>query len=56
MGRTGGEWSTSHQSTIRRELGLTGLPHTHHAGEDAAELAQVFDAVRRGRVSPAGEA
>jgi hypothetical protein len=22
-----------------------GVPHTHHAGEDAAELAQVFEAV-----------
>jgi hypothetical protein len=25
------------------------MPHTHHAGEDAAELAQVFDAVLRRR-------
>ncbi|MEU6720157.1 hypothetical protein ABZ897_52615 [Nonomuraea sp. NPDC046802] len=26
---------------------LDGLPHTHHAGDDAAELAQVFEAVLR---------
>ncbi len=46
MGRTGGQWSNSHKSTIKKALKLTGLPHTHHAGEDAAELAQVFHAVR----------
>jgi hypothetical protein len=46
MGRTGGEWSRSHKTDILRGLGLR-LPHTHHAGEDAAELAQIFDAVRR---------
>ncbi|RKN44490.1 exonuclease [Micromonospora endolithica] len=56
MGRTGGEWAGVHQSTIKRELGLSGVAHTHHAGEDAAELAQVFDAVRRLRPSPAAEA
>ena len=45
MGRHGGDWSANHKSTIKKALGLTGLPHTHHAGEDAAELAQVFHAV-----------
>ncbi|MFG2000045.1 exonuclease [Spirillospora sp. NPDC048911] len=45
MGMTGGEWSDSRKTSIKRELELTGLPHTHHAGEDAAELAQVFEAV-----------
>jgi hypothetical protein len=50
MGRTGCEWSRSHKSGIKRTLGLTGVPHTHHAGEDAAELAQVFDAVLRDTV------
>jgi hypothetical protein len=47
MGRYGTEWVGTHKSTIKRALGLTGLPHTHHAGEDAAELAAVFDAVLR---------
>lgn len=47
MGRTGAEWSRTHKGRIKNALGLTGLPHTHHAGEDAAELAQVFEAVRR---------
>jgi hypothetical protein len=46
MGRTGGEWYRSRKSDITRALGLTGLPHTHHAGEDAAELAQIFAAAR----------
>jgi hypothetical protein len=45
MGRTAGEWFTSRKSDILRAVGLT-LPHTHHAGQDAAELAQIFDAVR----------
>ncbi|MBF9129202.1 exonuclease [Plantactinospora sp. S1510] len=51
MGRTGAEWSRTHKGKIKNALGLTGLPHTHHAGEDAAELAQVFDAVRRQTVA-----
>jgi hypothetical protein len=25
------------------------VPHTHHAGDDAAELAEVFDAALRSR-------
>ncbi|GAA2215543.1 hypothetical protein GCM10009850_110110 [Nonomuraea monospora] len=47
MGVTGSEWSGSHKSQIKKRFGLEKLPHTHHAGEDAAELAQVFDAVLR---------
>lgn len=43
MGRTGCEWANTGKRTIKRALGLAGLPHTHHAGEDAAELAQIFD-------------
>jgi hypothetical protein len=46
MGRTGGEYTRTHKSDIMRALGLT-LPHTHHAGEDAAELAQIFAKVRQ---------
>jgi hypothetical protein len=45
MGRTAGEWTRSRKTDILRAIGLT-LPHTHHAGEDAAELAQIFHAVR----------
>jgi DNA polymerase III epsilon subunit-like protein len=45
MGRTGGEWGRTHKAEIKRKLGLRGLPHTHHAGEDAAELAQIFAAI-----------
>ncbi|MEV1321652.1 exonuclease [Micromonospora arborensis] len=51
MGLTGSEWVQTHKSTIKNELGLHDVPHTHHAGEDAAELAQVFDAVLRRRQS-----
>jgi hypothetical protein len=46
MGRTGGEWFASRKTDILSALDLR-LPHTHHADEDAAELAQIFDAVRR---------
>ncbi|PZF93606.1 3'-5' exonuclease [Micromonospora deserti] len=53
MGLTGCEWAQTRQDAIKQELGLTAVPHTHHAGEDAAELAQVFDAARRRR-PPAG--
>jgi hypothetical protein len=45
MGRTGGEWSRSRKTDILKAVGLR-LPHTHHAGEDAAELAQIFEAVQ----------
>jgi DNA polymerase III epsilon subunit-like protein len=45
MGLTGGEWVSSRKSIIKQKLGITNLPHTHHAGEDAAELAQVFQAI-----------
>lgn len=45
MGMRGCEWVETHKGTIKRALGLTKLPHTHHAGEDAAELAAVFAAV-----------
>ncbi|MEO3746248.1 exonuclease [Plantactinospora sp. B5E13] len=56
MGLTGAEWSRTHKGKIKNALGLTGLPHTHHAGEDAAELAQVFAAVLREREGGAGRA
>jgi DNA polymerase III epsilon subunit-like protein len=45
MGLTGCEWVETRKGAIKHALALTGLPHTHHAGEDAAELAQVFAAV-----------
>lgn len=45
MGRTGAEWSRTHQAGIKEAVGVTGMPHTHHAGEDAAELAAIFAAV-----------
>jgi len=49
MGLRGCEWVETHKGTIKHALGLTGLPHTHHAGEDAAELGEVFAAVLRSR-------
>jgi len=45
MGLKGCEWVESQKGKIKRELGMTGVPHTHHAGEDAAELAAVFNAI-----------
>ena len=57
MGLTGAEWSGTRKGKIKHALGLTGVPHTHHAGEDAAELAQVFDAMlRRQADGPPGQA
>src|SRR5262245_39467028 len=53
MGLTGCEWVQTHKSTIKQRLNLTKVPHTHHAGEDAAELAQIFDALLRNRDSAA---
>ena len=49
MGLTGCEWVESRKGKIKYSLNLEGLPHTHHAGEDAAELAQVFAAVLKSR-------
>lgn len=45
MGMTGCEWVSTRKSIIKQKLKIEGLPHTHHAGEDAAELAQVFQAI-----------
>ncbi|MFF5258719.1 exonuclease [Actinomadura viridis] len=56
MGLQGGEWVDSRKSVIKQRLKLTGVPHTHHAGEDAAELAAVFEAVLRSREAPPGGA
>lgn len=42
MGYTGCEWVESRKGKIKYELGLKNLTHTHHAGEDAEELAIVF--------------
>ncbi|MEV6304805.1 exonuclease [Actinoplanes sp. NPDC051861] len=49
MGATGVEWAETRKGRIKHALGLTGVPHTHHAGEDAAELAQVFEAAMKRR-------
>ena len=45
MGIRNCEWVETHKGKIKRNLELKGLQHTHHAGEDAAELAAVFEAV-----------
>jgi len=47
MGRTGEEWVATRKGRIKHALGITDLPHTHHAGQDAQELARLFDAVLR---------
>ncbi|MCP4113078.1 MAG: exonuclease [Desulfobacteraceae bacterium] len=46
MGITACEWAETHKGKIKRSLDLTGLKHTHHADEDAAELAAVFESVQ----------
>jgi hypothetical protein len=45
MGLTGCEWTDSHKSSIKEQLGVTGFPHTHNALDDARELAATFAAV-----------
>lgn len=45
MGLTACEWADSRKGEIKHELALKDLAHTHHAGEDARELATVFEAV-----------
>jgi hypothetical protein len=45
MGLQGSEWRESSKGAIKRALQLHGLSHTHHAGEDAAELATIFAAI-----------
>jgi hypothetical protein len=55
MGLTGCEWAQTRLGKVKQALDLDELPHTHHAGEDAAELAQIFAAVlhqRPGRLAP----
>jgi hypothetical protein len=49
MGLTGGDWYGTRTGDIKRILGVTGVPHTHHAGDDATELAEIFAAVLRHR-------
>lgn len=56
MGLTGVEWAQTRKGKIKHELGLHDIPHTHHAGDDAAELAQVFDAVLRHAAKARGAA
>jgi hypothetical protein len=50
MGLRGCEWVETRKGRIKYELGINEVPHTHHAGEDAIELATVFEAVlKRGQ-------
>ena len=45
MGMQGCGWFDTQSPKIKKALGLDKLPHTHHAGEDAAELAAVFSTI-----------
>jgi hypothetical protein len=49
MGLKGCEWVDSRKGKIKFELNLEGLPHTHHAGDDAKELAKVFEEILMAR-------
>jgi DNA polymerase III epsilon subunit-like protein len=51
MGLRGCEWGDTRKGRIKSELGVTDLPHTHHAGDDAAELATLFEKVLATRSS-----
>lgn len=52
MGLQGCTWRETGKAAIKKALGLSGLPHTHHAGEDAQELATIFAAVTVSRPKP----
>jgi hypothetical protein len=45
MGLRGYEWVETRKGKIKYELGINELPHTHHAGEDALELATIFEVI-----------
>ncbi|MBL7499247.1 exonuclease [Frankia sp. CNm7] len=47
MGLTGSDWAGTSKKKIKRTLGLAGVAHTHHAGDDAAELALIFETMLR---------
>jgi hypothetical protein len=49
MGWQGCEWGETRKGRIKYALNLHDLPHTHHAGDDAAELARLFSAILRRR-------
>ena len=49
MGMTGCEWVESRKGKIKYALGLGGVEHTHHAGDDARELAMVFEEMLKRR-------
>jgi hypothetical protein len=49
MGLRGCAWGETREGGIKHELGRTDLPHSHHAGEDAAELAVLFAKVLASR-------
>lgn len=49
MGWRGCEWAETRKGRIKSELGLKDLRHTHHAGDDAAELAVLFERVLASR-------
>lgn len=51
MGMQHCDWVKTHKGKIKWELELKDLPHTHHAGEDALELASVFQAVLEKQLS-----
>jgi len=49
MGYKDCEWVESRKGRIKFELSLENLPHTHHAGDDARELATLFAAILASR-------
>jgi DNA polymerase III epsilon subunit-like protein len=55
MGVSGLGWFDSKRDHIVNSIGLHDLEHTHHAGEDAAELAQIFKAALQARRNQSGK-
>jgi len=51
MGYKGCEWVETRKGKIKFDLQLSGLCHSHHAGEDAKELAIVFKEILAQRIA-----
>lgn len=54
MGMKGCEWVETRKGKIKYSLGLHNVEHLHHAGEDARELAIVFNEILKSGKGPKG--
>lgn len=55
MGVSGQGWGDTRKEHITNSIELHDLEHTHHAGDDAIELAQIFEAALHARRNQLGK-